>query len=229
MSKHHSSTGGPGRPSLRPLLRPNPRRGGRQPDRRYSIDPLVFTMTSETTDTARLLAAAKFAAQRHAAQRRKGADAAPYVNHCIEVAETLCRVGGVRDADVLVAALLHDTVEDTGTKPGEIEERFGRRVREIVEEVTDDMSLPKARRKELQVEHAPHLSAEAKQVKLADKTANVREVAAAPPPDWPQERRVEYLAWAESVVAGLRGVNRRLEDNFDRALHEARQRLAGVA
>ena len=184
-------------------------------------------MKGGKTEVGRLLGAAKFAAERHRKQRRKGADEDPYVNHVIEVAETICRVGGVGDADVLAAALLHDTVEDTGTRPGEIEERFGRRVREIVEEVTDDKSLPKARRKELQVEHAPHLSREAKLVKLADKTANVRDVAESPPPDWPRERRAEYLAWAERVVAGLRGVNRALEENFDRALAEARRRLPG--
>src|ERR1044072_2954772 len=182
-------------------------------------------MGERVTDLARLLEAAKFAAERHTKQRRKGADESPYVNHVIEVAEMLCRVGGVDNVDILAAALLHDTVEDTGTKPAELEERFGPRVRAIVEEVTDDKSLPKSRRKELQVAHAPHLLREAKLVKLGDKTANVREVAAAPPPDWSQERRVEYLAWAESVVAGLRGVNQVLEENFDLALAEVRRRL----
>ncbi len=183
-------------------------------------------MTNKAGDIARLLGAAMFAAERHTGQRRKGADEAPYVNHVIEVAETLCRVGGVTDTDVLVAALLHDTVEDTGTKPEELEERFGTRVREIVEEVTDDKSLPKARRKELQIEHAPHLSPEARQIKLADKTANVREVADAPARDWPLERREEYLKWAERVVGGLRGANPTLEAGFDKQLMRARQQLA---
>jgi (p)ppGpp synthase/HD superfamily hydrolase len=181
---------------------------------------------NDKTEIARLLSAAKFAAERHNKQRRKGAEESPYVNHVIEVAETLCRVGCVTDTDVLIAALLHDTVEDTGTKPIELEERFGSRVRGIVQEVTDDKSLPKARRKELQVEHAPHLSAEAKQIKLADKTANVREVAQAPAPDWSYERREEYLAWAERVVAGLRGANLKLEANFDKMLDYSRQQLA---
>ncbi len=183
-------------------------------------------MSNKTNDVARLLSAAKFAAERHTKQRRKGADEAPYVNHLIEVVETLCRVGNVTDTDMLVAALLHDTVEDTVTEPAELEERFGSRVREIVEEMTDDKRLSKARRKVLQIKHAQHLSAEAKQVKLADKTANVREVAYAPAPDWTHERREEYLVWAERVVKGLRGTNLALEANFDKMLAEARQQLS---
>ncbi len=183
-------------------------------------------MTDNASDIARVLGAAKFAAERHIEQRRKGADKSPYVNHVIEVAETLCRVGGVTDTDVLVAALLHDTVEDTATKPEELEAQFGSRVRGIVEEVTDDKSLPKGRRKELQIEHAPHLSVEAKQIKLADKTANVREVADAPAPDWPHERREQYLEWAARVVGGLRGANPALEAEFDKHLLRAKQQLA---
>lgn len=174
------------------------------------------------SDIARVLAAASFAASRHRGQRRKGADGSPYVNHPIAVAHELAATGGVADADVLAAALLHDTVEDTGTRPAEIEERFGAAVRRLVEEVSDDKSLDKEVRKRLQVERAPALSPGAKLIKLADKICNVREVALDPPHDWSTRRRREYLAWAAEVVAGLRGANRALEETFDHALEMAR-------
>ena len=96
------------------------------------------------SDLVKVLAAVSFAASRHRNQRRKGAGGSPYVNHPIDVAHELAAVGGVRDVDILLAALLHDTVEDTGTRPEELEERFGAVVRRLVEEVSDDKSLPKA-------------------------------------------------------------------------------------
>ncbi len=173
-------------------------------------------------DVPRILEAARFAAERHRDQRRKGASQAPYVNHPIEVAEVLARVGGVRDADVLAAALLHDTVEDTGTRPAEIEERFGAAVRRLVEEVTDDKSLDKEVRKQLQIEHAPKLSRGAKLIKLGDKIGNVREISQDPPIDWPAACKREYFDWAEAVVAGLRGTNKVLEAKFDEVLGVAR-------
>jgi guanosine-3',5'-bis(diphosphate) 3'-pyrophosphohydrolase len=173
-------------------------------------------------EVSQLLKAVKFAADKHRDQRRKGADESPYINHPLNVAETLWRVGGVRDLSIIVAAVLHDTIEYTKTSPEEIEELFGSSVRSLVEEVTDNKSLPKPERKRLQVEHAPHLSAGAKQIKLADKTANISDVAFAPPPDWPLERRLEYLVWAETVVAGLRGCNAKLEGHFDSTLEEAK-------
>ncbi len=176
-------------------------------------------------DIKRLLIAARFAAERHAGQKRKGKTAEPYINHPLTVAEILRRVGAIKDADIIVAALLHDTVEDTQTTPDELEAQFGGRVRELIEEVTDDKSLPKARRKELQIEHAPHLSDGAKQIKLADKTVNVNDVAFSHAPDWTIERRREYLKWAEAVVAGLRGCNARLEAHFDEVLARAHAHL----
>ena len=177
---------------------------------------------------ARLLAAAHFAAVAHRRQRRKGADQDPYINHPLEVADLLASVGGVTDETTLLAALLHDTVEDTDVTPADLVARFGQAVADAVAEVTDDKSLPKARRKALQVEHAPHLSAAAKQVKLADKICNVSSVTTAPPPDWPTARRVEYLDWAERVVAGLRGCNPALERLFDDRLVEGRKVLEQI-
>ena len=174
-----------------------------------------------------LLGALHFAADKHRDQRRKGREASPYINHPIEVAEVLARLGGVTDVRVLQAAILHDTLEDTETTPGELEERFGPEVAGIVAEVTDDKGLAKAERKRIQVEHAQHLSDEARLVKLADKIANVRSLVDAPP-DWPLERRSAYLDWAEQVIAGCRGTNAALEQYFDDTLARARAEL-GVA
>ena len=166
---------------------------------------------------ALLLNALAFAAHKHRDQRRKDADASPYINHPIALADVLVNEGGVSDVEVLSAALLHDTVEDTDTTPEELEREFGPRIARIVAEVTDDQALPKAERKRLQVERAPTLSAEAKLVKLADKICNLRDVVQRPPAKWDAERRREYFDWAKRVVDGMRGAHARLEAAFDEA------------
>lgn len=171
-----------------------------------------------TENTGLLLMAYRFSAEKHSNQRRKDSAESPYINHPIEVAQLLWEVGGVRDADVLLAAILHDTVEDTGTRPDEIRNRFGEDVLSLVMEVTDDKSLPKGERKRLQIETAPHKSFGAKLIKLADKSCNVRNLVSMPPKDWPLKRRQEYLLWTEQVVAGLRGTNAALEEYYDHEL-----------
>lgn len=164
-----------------------------------------------------LLDAVMFAADRHKNQRRKDAEASPYINHPIALAHLLATTGGVHDIDVLRAAILHDTVEDTETTYAELQDRFGVAVTNIVREVTDDKSLPKQRRKELQVEHAPHKSKEAALVKLADKICNLTDIANAPPADWSLARRQEYFDWAKRVVDGLPAVSASLRQAFDEA------------
>ena len=166
---------------------------------------------------ARILEALQFAALKHRDQRRKDLEASPYINHPIALANILWREGGVTDASVICAALLHDTIEDTQTTAAELRRHFGAKVAGIVLEVTDDKKLDKAVRKRLQIEHAPHLSRAAKLVKLADKISNVRDMNASPPAHWPLRRRREYFDWAKKVVDGLRGVHPRLEKLFDAA------------
>ena len=173
---------------------------------------------SRTASTpAALIGALGFAADKHRNQRRKDKEASPYINHPIELARILAVEGGVDDAAVLCAAVLHDTVEDTQTSYDELAAQFGREIADVVLEVTDDKTLPKAERKRLQVERAPRLSRAAKLVKLADKIANVRDVADHPPSEWPLERRREYFDWAKRVVDGLRGAHEGLEAAFDAA------------
>lgn len=165
--------------------------------------------------TGALLSAIRFAAHKHRNQRRKNADRTPYINHPLDLAHILWFDGGVRDTDVLVAAILHDTVEDTDTTFEEIEAEYGRNVRRIVEEVTDDRSLTSIERKRIQVEKAATISFGAKLVKLADKISNLRDVLADPPEGWPAKRRTAYARWAKAVVDGLRGVNHPMEVIFD--------------
>jgi guanosine-3',5'-bis(diphosphate) 3'-pyrophosphohydrolase len=170
-----------------------------------------------------LLQAASFAAKKHRNQRRKGSNAEPYINHPLEVANLLSNVGKVSDYDILIAAILHDTVEDTETTAQELTELFGEKVCGYVLEVTDDKSLPKDVRKQKQIEHAPHLTDGAKVIKLGDKISNIHDVTNNPPHDWSNERRLEYIEWGEKVVAGLRGANENLEKYFDKLASRARQ------
>lgn len=171
----------------------------------------------KSTVAAELLEAVMFAAERHRNQRRKDAEASPYINHPIALAHLLATVGAVDDLDVLRAAILHDTVEDTETSEAELRERFGDAVAGIVMEVTDDKSLSKQRRKELQVEQAPHKSRRAVLVKLADKICNLRDIANAPPAEWTVVRRQEYFDWAKRVVDALPEVSSPLLAAFAQA------------
>ncbi len=168
-------------------------------------------------DLSLVIRAAAFAAHKHRDQRRKDAHATPYINHPLALARILTSEGGVTDAATLCAALLHDTIEDTETTAAEIEGEFGAEIAAIVAEVTDDQSLDKPERKRLQIEHAAHISHKAKLVKLADKIANLRDVATSPPDRWSLERRQEYFDWGKRVVDRLRGSHPRLEQIFDEA------------
>ena len=173
-----------------------------------------------------LLEAIAFAANKHRHQRRKDAEASPYINHPIAVATVLAAEGDVSDEVALIAAALHDTVEDTQTTFEELEKHFGSEVTGLVRELTDDKSLEKAKRKRLQIEHAPNSSIRAKQLKIADKICNVRDITDTPPVDWPLKRRRDYLTWSEQVVDGCRGVNAKLDQAFDQAIGRAKSMLA---
>jgi len=172
-----------------------------------------------------LMEATMFAADKHRGQKRKDAQGTPYINHPIIVVNLMAGVGGITDIEALQAGMLHDTVEDTDTSPEEIETRFGYAVRSLVMEVTDDKSLEKQERKRIQIEKAPRLSPRAKVIKLADKTANLTDIIVSPPAHWSLERRQQYLAWSNRVIAGCRGHNTRLEEIYDARVMEAHARL----
>ena len=172
-----------------------------------------------------LLVSLRFSSEKHRNQRRKDPEASPYINHPIQVGETIWRVGKIYDITTVMAGLLHDTVEDTQTTLEEIEEHFGLEVANVVKEVTDDKSLPAAERKRLQIEHAPHISPRAKWVKLSDKICNIADITHNPPKTWSLNRQIAYLDWTEQVVKGLRGCSVELEAYYDQILKEGRHLL----
>jgi GTP diphosphokinase / guanosine-3',5'-bis(diphosphate) 3'-diphosphatase len=175
-----------------------------------------------------VLKAADAAARWHVHHRRKGPAEEPYINHLLEVAMLVAEATGGTDTNLVIAALLHDAIEDSEVPRKMIAETFGNEVASIVAEVTDDKSLPKAARKRKQVETAPGESARAKVLKLADKTSNLRAIAVSPPYDWSVKRRIEYVKWAREVADGLRGVNPKLEEQFDEAARAAERSFRPV-
>ena len=172
-----------------------------------------------------ILKAAHFSAQKHSTQRRKDENASPYINHPISVALAIAQIGGVDDPEILAAALLHDTLEDTETTPEELEAEFGKKVCEYVLDVTDDKTLPKDERKSRQIEHAKKISKGAALIKLGDKISNVTDVTNNPPADWDINRRKQYLDWAEKVIENCPKVNDRMENKFKEIIKQGREAL----
>ena len=172
-----------------------------------------------------ILKAVHFSAQKHSTQRRKDENASPYINHPISVALAIAQIGGVDDPEILAAALLHDTLEDTETTPEELEDEFGKKVCEYVLDVTDDKTLPKDERKRRQIEHAKKISNGAALIKLGDKISNVTDVINNPPEDWDNNRRKEYLDWAEKVIENCPKVNDKMENKFQEIIKQGREAL----
>lgn len=172
-------------------------------------------------DLQRILAAARFAAEHHTGQKRKGEAGEPYINHLIEVAELVTASSDTVDVNLVMAAFLHDTVEDTDVTREQLEQRFGHDVASLVMEVTDDKSLPKEKRKALQVENAHKKSPRAQTLKLADKISNLRALLSSPPANWSVERKRQYFDWARDVISRLTAPNPKLKEEFDRTYARA--------
>ena len=178
-----------------------------------------------SADIVLLARAADYAARQHIAQRRKGERAEPYINHLTEVAALLAEATGGNDVMLLAGGLLHDTLEDTDATYEDLEQRFGPEVAALVAEVTDDKSLPKEERKQLQIDKTPAKSRRAKLLKIADKTSNLRSMVTSPPKGWTEARLRDYVAWAEQVVRSCRGLNAVLDAAFDKAYADAKRHL----
>jgi len=169
--------------------------------------------------------AADFAARRHTGQQRKGRGNEPYVNHLAEVANLLSIATDGSDAELVAAGWLHDTIEDTATTREELAQKFGERVAALVAEVTDDMTLPKQERRQKQIVDAPRKSPGAKLIKIADKISNIRARIVLQPNQDEGDDLIDYVTWAEKVVAGCRGVNAVLDRMFDETVKLARSAL----
>jgi guanosine-3',5'-bis(diphosphate) 3'-pyrophosphohydrolase len=170
-----------------------------------------------------MMKAALYAAEKHKYQRRKGFNQVPYINHPLKVVDTLIDCGE-DDIDLLVAAVLHDVIEDTDATEAELAELFNTEISKLVLEVSDDKDLPYTIRKEQQVKSAPKLSHKAKQIKIADKICNIKDILNYPL-DWSPERKLAYLDWSKQVVAGCRGVNDLLESVFDKIFEDGTAQL----
>lgn len=169
--------------------------------------------------------AAELAARRHNGMARKGRGSEPYINHLAEVANLLARVTDGADPELVAAGWLHDAIEDTETTRAELAEKFSSRVADLVVEVTDDMSLPKPVRRQKQIEDAPHKSPDAKLIKTADKVSNIRARILANASAAERDDLIDYVGWAEKVVAGCRGCNVILDQTFDDTVRLARSTL----
>ena len=182
-------------------------------------------MTRKLSDIGLVLQAAHFSADKHRDQRRKGVRNTPYINHPLEVAERLNRVAEIEDAITLVAAILHDTIEDTETTARELARLFGAEIAQIVEELTIDKEPHWTARKRNEIDGAPLLSPKAKLIKLSDKISNVADTISNPPGDWTLQRRRDYLEFARLVADGCRGQCDALDAEFDRIHSEAKERF----
>jgi GTP diphosphokinase / guanosine-3',5'-bis(diphosphate) 3'-diphosphatase len=174
----------------------------------------------DNKDIQLLMKAVDFAARKHQHQRRKGEDKLPYINHPIEVAN-LISSHGITDINVLIPALLHDVIEDTDTSAEEVAEQFSDKISQVVLEVSDNQALCKADRKQAQIDHSPHISLEAKWVKLADKISNAGSIVHTPPSGWELARKLEYINWCKAVVAALGLPEHDLVRLFDKTAADA--------
>lgn len=179
----------------------------------------------------KLIEAICFAADRHKNQTRKGIGKVPYINHPVKVTKVLADAGE-ENLHLLIAALLHDVIEDTAKGEKEIKElsntivdKFGPEVLQIVLEVSDDKSLPVEERKRLQVIHTPNLSERARKLKIADKISNIQDIATDPPKNWTKKRKLAYLDWGKQVVEGARGLNPKLDQYFDQVYKDVYNKL----
>jgi (p)ppGpp synthase/HD superfamily hydrolase len=198
-------------------MRGTPPPEGKRDEVGLSENPILF-----------LARALDFAARKHVHQRRKGALAEPYINHLADVAHRLALATDGGDLELVVAGLLHDTLEDTETTYAELVAEFGRPIADLVAEVSDDTSLPKAERRRLQIATAATKSLRARMLKLADMTSNLSSFRFSPPKGWPLARQREYFAWAKQVAAACRGVNPQLEADFDRTHRQGLQHLEQI-
>jgi len=188
---------------------------------------MCHTLSAMNKDVLTISQALAFAARAHCNQRRKGPAQEPYINHLIEVMDVLATATGGDDTEVLIAGLLHDTLEDCNVTEAELTAQFGERVSRMVRQNTDDMSLPKAERKARRIAAMLEKPADSRMVKLADVISNMRAVASSPPAGWTQERKLAYLNDCRALRAAARGTHAKLEEMFDHTAYTVEAVLSG--
>ncbi len=158
-----------------------------------------------------------FAAEQHQYQGRGGYKRLPYINHIIKVTQTLIDIGKEKDRPTIIAAILHDVVEDSAITIRDVAGQFGEEVAFIVAELTDDMRLPYDQRKQLQVDKASQLSLAARKIRITDKASNIRDIFSYPL-TWTTEKKRTYVENSIQIVDQIRGTNKALEGYFDEAV-----------
>ena len=157
-----------------------------------------------------------YAEKAHAGQYRKGKPGAPkipYIEHPRAVARILHDEAGITDPVTLQAALLHDTMEDTGATHANLVAEFGHEVADVVAELTNPADFGPGGKAAWQAAHAAKMSPRAAAVKMADKTANLRDLIATPP-DWDAARKRQYFDDARQVVQAMGSKHPLLERLF---------------
>jgi (p)ppGpp synthase/HD superfamily hydrolase len=168
-----------------------------------------------------LFEAIDFAAFKHRYQKRKGIKPVPYINHPISVTKHLIDNLENPSLELLQAAILHDTLEDTKTTSEEIDQKFGSKVTSIVFELTDNMTLPYHVRKKLQIENASRISYEGGCIKIADKYCNIYDILNTKL-GWTRKRKIRYIVWAAEVVEQIPLRDTKLEQSFIKIVNEAK-------
>lgn len=177
-----------------------------------------YTRGDGTKVSPHIRQASKFAAKKHQGQFR-GDGKTPYIAHPIGVAKIL-QQAGIDDPDTLIAAVLHDTIEDTSTTKREISKLFGRRVAELVVNVTNNPHHDKEQTKLAQITESRTRGDRANMIKVADKTYNLRDMIASPP-NWTREKKIAKTNHAKAVVDAMPYVSEKLRTMFDTAYNEA--------
>lgn len=140
----------------------------------------------------------KAAKKAHGSQTRKY-DNESYMFHLNEVF-SLLTYADVKDVEILVVGLLHDTLEDTSLTKAEIERQFGGLVLSMIECLTENKNVTKQERKDAAVEKAKVLNVACLNVKLADLMSNLSAV----PPDWSDEKKRTYFDHCSKILAAIK-------------------------
>jgi RelA/SpoT family (p)ppGpp synthetase len=194
------------------------------------IDKLEAYLPPE--DVERVQAAYDFAFQAHEGQRRRSGE--PYITHPVAVADLLADLR--LDAQTLIAAILHDVMEDTPTLKEEITTRFGAEVAELVDGVSKLDQIQFKSRAEAQAESFRKMllamvrDIRVIMVKLADRTHNMRTLGAMPPAKRRNIARETLEIYAPIANRlGMHAIKVELEDLGFRALYPRRYKVIETA